>query len=76
MTGRANSIGIAMVEREERVVAGRQCCRDPSCCGVAGGARGRPTRSHMIWIRSAREIRLVARVARGRRACENIIDVA
>jgi len=72
----AHTIRATMVEREERVITGRQRSRQPRRGRVAGGAGGGPARSHVIGIRGAREVRLVAGVTCRRRSREHVIDVA
>ena len=76
MASSADSIGIAVVEREERVVGCRQCGRNPRCRCVAGHARGGPSSRYMVWIGCSCEIRFVARIAVSRRAYEDVIYVA
>ena len=72
----ADPVRVAMVHREERVIAGRQGCGHPRGGGVAGGAGGGPARCRVIGIRGPGEVRLVAGVAIGRRSREDVIDVA
>lgn len=76
MAGRADAVGITVIDREERMVAGRQSGRNPRGGCVARGAGGGPGCGHVIWIRGSREICLVARVAVSWCACKNVIDVA
>ncbi len=65
-----------MVDGEEGVVRSWQIRRQPRRRCVAGGACSWPAGSHMIRIRCPREIRCVTRIAVGRCAREDIVDVA
>ena len=76
VAGSAHAICVAMPEREERVIAGRQRGGKPCCCCVACGAGGWPACGDVIWICGRREVRLVARVAISGSACEDVVDVA
>jgi hypothetical protein len=73
MAGSADSVGIAVVEREERVVRRWQRGRDPRRRGMARSTCGRPARGHVVGIRRPREIRLVARIAVSRRTGEDVV---
>ena len=72
----ADSICVTVIEREERMVAGRKRSWKPCRRCVARGAGGRPASRYVIWICSSCEIGLVARVAISGSAREDIIDVA
>ena len=76
VAGGAHAVGVAVIEREEGVIAGRQRGRNPGGRGVAGGAGRGPARRHVIRIRRSREVGLMAGVAGGRRSREHIVDVA
>ena len=76
VAGGAHAICVAVPEREERVIAGRQRGGKPCRCCMACGAGGWPAGSDVIWICSCCEIRLVARVAVSGSACEDVVDMA
>src|SRR5580692_872353 len=76
MAGSADPVRIPMVDGEERMVRGGQGCRHPCRRRVACGAGGGPARGSVIGVRGSIEICGVARVAIGRRAGKDIIDVA
>ena len=76
VAGSAHAICVAMPEREERVIAGRQRGGKPCCCCVACGAGGWPACGDVIWICGRCEVCLVARVAISGSACEDVVDVA
>lgn len=65
-----------MVQREERVVAGRQGCGQPRGRSVARRTGSGPSRGYMVGICRPGEVRLMARVAGGRCSREYIVDVA
>jgi len=65
-----------MVQREERVVTGRQGCRQPRGRCVARRAGSRPSRGYMVGICRPGEVRLMTRVAGGRCSRKDIVDVA
>jgi hypothetical protein len=65
-----------MIQREKCVVNGRQGGGEPRCRRMACGASRRPACCHMIGIRGAIEIRLVAGVTGRRCAGKDVIDMA
>ena len=76
MTVRANAIRVAVIQREERVIGGRQRRRKPGRGGVARRAGSGPSSGAVIRIRGAGKVGFVARIAVGRRSRKYIVDVA
>lgn len=72
----AYAVRIPVSKREEGVILRRQCRGEPGSSRVTCRAGGRPSGGHMVRIGCRGEVRLVARVAVGRRSRENVIDVA
>ena len=72
----ADSVRIAVVEREERVITWGQSGRNPRGCCVTRDARGGPSCRHVIRIRGPREVCLMAGIAIGGRAREHAVHVA
>lgn len=73
VAGRAYAIGAPVVHREIGVIEVR---RDPRRRVVAGGAGSREARGHMVRIRSAVVVGLMARIAVGRQRGVVVVDVA
>jgi len=76
MAGGANAVGVAVIDIEERVIARRQCRRDPCRGGMAGGAGRRPARCGVIRAGSAGVVLGMARIAVGGQGCVVVVDVA
>ena len=76
MASAADSVGPTMGQREECVITGRQVCREPRRCGVAGETGCRPSGGSMIRICRSGEILRVAGVAVSRRRREVGCSVA
>lgn len=76
MAGRTHTIGVAMVDREERVVTRGECGWKPCGRGMARGTGCRPARREVIRIRGASEICLMARVAVRWCSREDVVDMA
>lgn len=76
MARRTDSVRIAVVDREERMVARRQRRRNPSRRCVASLTGRRPARGHVIGICGPGKVRLMARVAGRRRPCVDVVYVA
>src|SRR5215472_1646566 len=49
----AHALGVAVVDREEGVITGRQCRPRPGSRGMAGGAGGRPAGGGVVRIGGA-----------------------
>lgn len=76
MAGGANTVGIAVVDREESVIAGGQGCRDPCGRGVACSAGSRPARRDVIWACGAGKVLRMAGIAICRRTRKHVVNVA
>jgi len=76
VAGCAHAVRVPVGGWEERVVRSRQSRRGPVRSRVARGAGGRPLRRGVVGIGRAGIVGRVARIAIGRRAREDIIDVA
>ena len=76
MAGRADSIGIPVIDREQRVVRRGQCCREPRRGGVARVAGCRPPGRGVIRIGGAGVIGHMAAGAKCWRADEYVVNVA
>lgn len=76
MAGRADSIGIPVIDREQRVVCRRQRCREPRRGGVARVAGRRPAGRGVVRIGGAGVIGHMAAGAESRRAGEYVVYVA
>ena len=64
-----------MIQREESVVARRQCCGDPSRRRVTCGACGGPASRYVIGIRCPSKVGSMAGVTRRRGSREDVIDM-
>lgn len=72
----ADSICVAMVEREEGMVTCRQRSRNPRRCRMARDAGRRPACGHVVGVGGPCKIRLVAGITAGWRSREHIVHVA